>query len=330
MTPYPRHGYEHVDKLTGLPDRWSWDARAERHLSHARASGADLALLLVDLDRLKLINDTWGHLAGDAVIVAVSDAVRRVIGTTGLACRYGGHGGDEFLVLMPHPHTQGASRAAERIRCGVRDLVVTAPSTSGDHVELTGLSASVGLTIRSGPDLGTMDGLVMAADAALQQAKRHGRNQVCSASERCVQAEPIQDSSHEQPLSVLDHDVRLQHLLNFAHTMRGQWTPDVLMALWSAPRRYTDLLATIRNSTAVDGWTGRARTIETSNLNRTLRRLQRDGLVTSCHEHDGSVRYELTSAACDLIKATAPGVLWSQKHQDLVAQTHGRALVPIG
>ncbi len=243
-------------------------------------------------------------------------------------------------MLLKHADAQRPVRVAEQIRHDVRNLAVTVTATSGDRVLLTGISASVGVTTHPPDNLGSLRQLVLAADSALQQAKQHGRDQVRTVAgpsdtdeQAVVEAHLIQHHSPAEPLSVLDHNTCLQHLLNFSHMMSGQWNPDVLLALSTGPRRYTDLLATIRTSTAVDGWSGRTRHIQDSILNRTLRRLERDGLIFRTEEPGvwpRSVHYELSPAAHELLKAVIPGVLWSHRHQDLIVQAQQRTLARAG
>ncbi|MBB5157473.1 DNA-binding HxlR family transcriptional regulator [Saccharopolyspora phatthalungensis] len=107
----------------------------------------------------------------------------------------------------------------------------------------------------------------------------------------------------------------------------------MLLALSTGPRRYTELLETIRTSSAVDAWTGRKRHIHDSILHRTLRRLERDGLIHRTEESGvwpRSVSYELTPAAHKLLQAAMPGVLWSHQHQELITQAQQRALTRAG
>ncbi|MCI2420092.1 diguanylate cyclase [Saccharopolyspora sp. K220] len=327
-----------VDKLTGLPDRWSWDAHACHLLDQSRSIGEPVALLLADLDRFKAVNDTWGHLTGDAVLAGVADTLRRILAPDrALMGRYGGHGGDEFLVLLSRTDIERAIQIAEDIRRQIRELAITATATTGSQVLLTGMSVSIGVT--SAPpdkDVG-LAALVLAADAALQTAKRNGRDQTRTRASRLGTPPPtapharvVHDPASENPLRALSSDDCLQHLLNFSHMVAsGHWNPDVLHALSSGPRRYTELREAIRTSTAVDGWSGRTRHIHSSILHHTLQRLERDGLVHRTEElgvWPRSVTYELTDAGHALLRAAMAGVLWSHHHQDLIARAQQRAL----
>lgn len=326
-----------VDRLTGLADRWGWDAQAPRLLREAQQRGEPTSLLLVDLDQFKSINDRWGHPVGDVVLVGVADVLRRTVRCAGLVGRYGGHGGDEFLVLLQRADHERAVRLGERIRRGITDLALTVTTRSGERTLLTGLTASIGLTVcQQDADLPPdhLDQLVLAADAALQEAKQSGRDQVrCAEAGHRHESEPVAKlvprSTHEEVgPHVLDRNACLRHLLNFSHVLSGQWIPDVLLALSNGPRRYNDLLATIRDVPVVDGWTGRDRHIQARILTQTLRRLERYGLVHRIKDvaWPRAVHYELSAAAQELVTALLPGVLWSHQHEEHISQVQQRAL----
>jgi diguanylate cyclase (GGDEF)-like protein len=165
------HGLWGTDRLTLLLDRWGWDDQAAELLKASPST----ALLVVDLDNFKRVNDRFGHVAGDEVLRDVADTLRRVTRKGDLLGRYGGHGGDEFLVLLPGTDTEGALTVAERIRTGIRSMVVTAPTSSGT-TSITATTASIGLSVGS-PET-DLQSLVLQADAALRGAKRTGRDRV--------------------------------------------------------------------------------------------------------------------------------------------------------
>jgi diguanylate cyclase (GGDEF)-like protein len=104
------------DPLTGLPNRAAFD-EALTHEIASVARGAAPALLLVDLDKFKLVNDTDGHLAGDAVLVAVADVLRRNVRPSDVACRLGG---DEFAVVLPRTSATRALQVARRLLASAR------------------------------------------------------------------------------------------------------------------------------------------------------------------------------------------------------------------
>lgn len=165
-----------TDKLTGLLDRWGWDTRAAQVLDDP--SAARNVLLLLDVDHFKQVNDTFGHLAGDAVLAAVAAAIRCAVRKNDVVGRYGGHGGDEFLLLLPNTDRSRSVAIAQRVQARLRTAAVTTVSTSGDAITITGLTASIGGTVGGAGGRSTLGNLVRRADAALLQAKRTGRDRV--------------------------------------------------------------------------------------------------------------------------------------------------------
>ncbi|GAA1351830.1 GGDEF domain-containing protein [Saccharothrix algeriensis] len=157
-----------LDGHTGLLVWGAWQDDADAALAWARRADRQCALLLVDLDRFKTINDSHGHLAGDAVLTAVADVLRSATRRGDVVGRYGG---DEFVVLLAPADAAEASRIARRVTRGIRELVVPVTTTAGEVVAVDRLSASVGLALADeGTDLRC---LLLRADAALLSAKRH-------------------------------------------------------------------------------------------------------------------------------------------------------------
>lgn len=156
------HALSTTDALTGLYNRWSLQVETKRELARASRYGVPVSLLLVDVDRLKAINDSSGHHAGDRALVAVAAAIRRHLRIHDTAARYGG---DEFAVLCPHTGGQDAVALAERIRQEVQDAGHERP-----------LSVSIGIEAVEGAPVPTAEQLIAAADRALYAAKEEGRN----------------------------------------------------------------------------------------------------------------------------------------------------------
>jgi diguanylate cyclase (GGDEF)-like protein len=170
-------GYWVTDKLTGLLDRWGWDDEAQQLLRWAGRQGRPVALIVVDLDNFKQINDDLGHLAGDAVLRRAAAVIRSATCHEDLAGRYGGHGGDEFLVLLPGADITAAAAVAEGVRLGIKKMHVRVPAGDGSAPTVTGCTASIGIaggTLVHGTPL---QDLLLRADAALRQAKASGRDQ---------------------------------------------------------------------------------------------------------------------------------------------------------
>lgn len=155
-----------IDALTGLTNRRGFDAALDRAVRRTRRTGAPLSLIVIDLDRFKVLNDAFGHPAGDAVLRqlggALAGAANRPYDT---ASRYGG---EEFVLILPDTDAAGARRVAER----VRDLFAQAalPHPLGGCV-----TASFGIATTSGP-LADAGRLLADADGALYEAKRRGRD----------------------------------------------------------------------------------------------------------------------------------------------------------
>ena len=127
-----------TDPLTGLANRRAFLEHAQAFLSAAARSGAPLALLLLDIDRFKAVNDRFGHGAGDAVLRAVAAALRGAIRVGDLPVRWGG---EEFAVLLPGTDLPAAVALAERLRAAVRDGV---PHPAGGRVTVSIGAARLG------------------------------------------------------------------------------------------------------------------------------------------------------------------------------------------
>lgn len=161
------------DQKTGLLNAQAWRQRTADELARAERTGHRFGVLMVDLDHFKRINDTYGHPAGDDVLIGIAAILRDETRQYDTAGRYGG---EEFTVLLPDSDVEQVEAVAERIRARVGELVV---HSSGEHgpVRMANLTTSVGVACH--PDDGTdTETLVKAADAALYAAKRAGRDRV--------------------------------------------------------------------------------------------------------------------------------------------------------
>jgi diguanylate cyclase (GGDEF)-like protein len=167
-----------TDSKTGLLNAAAWHARAAKALRRAQRGRGAAAVLILDLDHFKAVNDDHGHLAGDEVLSAVASALRAEVREHDLVGRFGG---EEFVVLLPDlgRDPDGAAELyaiAERIRHRISTLSVAVSTPSGS-LTIGGLSVSVGCAAY--PDHGTgLEHVLEAADAALYAAKRDGRNAV--------------------------------------------------------------------------------------------------------------------------------------------------------
>ena len=171
------------DPPTGLIERWHWDEVAAEEVARSRGNGHSVALIMLDLDRFKDVNDNYGHLAGDAVLRGVADVIRETTREGDLACRYGGSAGDEFMVLLPQAGLEEALSVAERIRSGITAMSVTAKVTRDMSAAIEGQTVSIGVATYCLGDLAELDleDLMLDADVSLRAAKRHGRDRICVA-----------------------------------------------------------------------------------------------------------------------------------------------------
>jgi diguanylate cyclase (GGDEF)-like protein len=160
-----------TDALTGLFNRSQLFVTLEQEVSRTRRSDRGFCVLMIDLDGLKAINDTGGHLRGDEVLRAIGAVISRSTRTVDSAYRFGG---DEFVVLLPETDIVGAFVVAEKIRLGAEELDVT---IGGGTAAEPQVSVSIGLV--SHPEDGlSAEELMAAADRAMYQAKSLGKNQI--------------------------------------------------------------------------------------------------------------------------------------------------------
>lgn len=156
-----------TDNLTGLLNHRWWAELAPREAAQALRNGSQIAVLYVDLDEFKLVNDTYGHAAGDLVLRGVGVALRRSIRSGDAAVRYGG---DEFILLLRDCDDQAALQVADQVRKSLDEL----PSAA---VGIEPTTASIG--VASFPRHGlSLDDVVHAADSAMYQSKAAGHDQV--------------------------------------------------------------------------------------------------------------------------------------------------------
>ena len=157
-----------TDAKTGLLNAGAWQREAAVEVTRARAQ-TPLAVAIADIDHFKAVNDTHGHLAGDAVLAAVSAAMRDLLRDCDLCGRFGG---EEFALLLPRTTAAEALEITERIRQGISQLAIPRDGTAAIRVTI-----SIGVAVPS-QARHTLDDLLAAADHALYQAKRSGRDRV--------------------------------------------------------------------------------------------------------------------------------------------------------
>lgn len=158
------------DALTGLANRRRLEMELERNISFSKRTGQPLAVIMMDLDNFKIVNDTAGHLVGDNILRAVASTLRSRVRVTDLVVRWGG---DEFCILVPATQAQGAIAAAESLVDAVKEA--TSAVSLPEPLQAPTASAGVACFPEDGEDPHT---LILNADAALYQVKATGRGRV--------------------------------------------------------------------------------------------------------------------------------------------------------
>ncbi|MBS9479058.1 GGDEF domain-containing protein [Ancylobacter radicis] len=162
-----------IDALTGLTNRRGFDEALARIASRCARTNESLALLMIDVDHFKAINDELGHVAGDEVLRRLGHALGAArVRLEDVTARYGG---EEFAVILPGSDSKGALRVGERIREAIAGACIERPGGT--------LTVSIGMAVQDGGHCDAR-GLVAAADAALYQAKREGRDRIVGAEAR--------------------------------------------------------------------------------------------------------------------------------------------------
>ncbi|QKF82124.1 GGDEF domain-containing protein [Halarcobacter ebronensis] len=159
-----------TDSLSGVNNRRSFYESSGPMIRYSRRENKKLAVLMIDIDKFKMINDIYGHATGDKVIKLMAQKTQGVLRKSDI---FGRLGGEEFAVVLPNTSERGAMKAAENIRFEVENLEIKSPKN-----EIVKFTVSVGVTMlhSDDPDLDT---ILHRADLALYDAKRAGRNRVC-------------------------------------------------------------------------------------------------------------------------------------------------------
>jgi diguanylate cyclase (GGDEF)-like protein len=161
-----------IDAKTGLLNAVTWRRESASEVARAERTGSPLAVALVDIDHFKDVNDTFGHLAGDEALRAVSQVLLLAVRQYDLVGRFGG---EEFSLLLPQTNEAGARAIAERIRAGVEAIRVDSGKPGAEPITMT---VSVGVAAVNRGVGWQITELMAVADAALYRAKGAGRNQV--------------------------------------------------------------------------------------------------------------------------------------------------------
>jgi diguanylate cyclase (GGDEF)-like protein len=162
-----------TDSKTGLLNAATWERDATAEVTRAVRTRTALAVAMLDIDRFKAINDTYGHLLGDQVIKEIAHTLTALLRDYDQAGRFGG---DEFALLLPQTRAVDAFRIAERVRSAISGLCIIAPgANAGERVHVT---VSIGVAALDSGSKREYAELMAAADAALYRAKACGRDQV--------------------------------------------------------------------------------------------------------------------------------------------------------
>jgi diguanylate cyclase (GGDEF)-like protein len=162
-----------ADSKTGLLNAATWEREATAEVARAVRTRTSLAVAILDIDRFKVINDTYGHLVGDQVLKEIARALDSFLRDYDRAGRFGG---EEFSLLLPQTRAVDAFRIADRVRANIAGLSIIVPgATGGERVHVT---VSIGVSALDSGSKREYSQLMAAADAALYRAKSGGRDQV--------------------------------------------------------------------------------------------------------------------------------------------------------
>ena len=161
-----------IDQLTSIPNRRGFDSRMDLEWIRAIRDNTLISILVVDVDKFKLYNDTYGHPQGDVALQAVAKKLTQSFNRPGdFAARWGG---EEFVVLLPNTDSKGALHVAEKIRLDISNVVI--PCADGTETKLT---VSIGVKTQAPGKDSSRSSFISEADKALYKAKAAGRNRVC-------------------------------------------------------------------------------------------------------------------------------------------------------
>ncbi|RWP18452.1 EAL domain-containing protein [Mesorhizobium sp.] len=302
---------EHIalhDSLTGLPNRRYLDQVLEDYAANARRTGGYAALLHIDLDRFKHINDTLGHAAGDAMLVHASTVLRSKVDGEGFVARIGG---DEFIVLcVVHDDIEQLALLADRVISQMREPVYY----QGHRCRF---GVSVGIAVDNGKDVEAKH-LLVNADIALYRAKSRGRNRYEFFTE-AMQSEIVETKRiADEILGGLERNefipfyqpqfdaktleiVGVEALARWRHPEKGILAPDVFLRIAEELNVVSIIDRNILEQSLLDleGWTAANLHIPRVSVNVSARRLQDEELIKSLRELNikkGTVAFELVES----------------------------------
>ncbi|WP_254018965.1 bifunctional diguanylate cyclase/phosphodiesterase [Mesorhizobium escarrei] len=302
---------EHIalhDSLTGLPNRRYLDQVLEDYAANARRAGGYAALLHIDLDRFKHINDTLGHAAGDAMLVHASTVLRSKVDGEGFVARIGG---DEFVVLcVAHDDIKQLALLADRVISQMREPVYY----QGHRCRF---GVSVGIAVDDGKDVEAKH-LLVNADIALYRAKSRGRNRYEFFTE-AMQSEIVETKRiADEILGGLERNefipfyqpqfdaktleiVGVEALARWRHPQKGILAPDVFLRIAEELNVVSIIDRNILEQSLLDleGWSAANLHIPRVSVNVSARRLQDEELIKSLRKLNikkGTVSFELVES----------------------------------
>jgi diguanylate cyclase (GGDEF)-like protein len=160
------------DPLTNLYNRRYFNDISQTLFNLASRDRDGLSLLMIDMDRFKVVNDSYGHLVGDMVLKELADVLLKTTRSSDVIIRFGG---EEFLILLPHTHLNGAKKIAQKIRENVKNLEINIEDNIDKIVKFT---VSIGVTECYCGDDKEVDTIVHRADEAMYEAKNNGRDKI--------------------------------------------------------------------------------------------------------------------------------------------------------
>jgi diguanylate cyclase (GGDEF)-like protein len=199
------------DKLTGLPNRRAYDSQIEKEMARAKRDGKPLSVLMLDIDRFKNVNDTYGHSVGDETLARVAKILKdNLHRTVDFVARYGG---EEMIVVLPETDSSGAMKVAEMLRKAVkRDSKILAQDKNGKPAEFI-VTVSVGCTTfdpildKANEELSNPSTIKNSADNALLRSKGGGRNRSTAYNAEIGIDEGAQENADNRQIEMIERDL---------------------------------------------------------------------------------------------------------------------------
>ncbi|HCI82526.1 MAG TPA: hypothetical protein DHW02_22860 [Ktedonobacter sp.] len=207
-----------TDAITGLPNHRAIMSRIDEEVARCERMQSQCAILFLDIDHFKRVNDTWGHRAGDAILCEVATRLQTTLRLSDVVGRYGG---EEFALLLPETDVVGASETAERLRLAIAMYPCVWQSEDGASNATIAITASIGV-VAYGMHGTTRETLVERADQAMYRAKQKGRNRICVADIE----EPIQELHFSMPATPQQVETTAIQVLTAAASARDRGTDD--------------------------------------------------------------------------------------------------------